>query len=336
MAQRVTQVEHVFDLCPMRHWAATTMRRRRTVTDVAAAGPDRTAALRGDCARCSGLCCVALAFARSVDFALDKDAGDPCPNLQEDFRCAIHPVLAQRGFPGCTVFDCLGAGQKVTQVTFGGRTWRDDAGSRDQVFAAFAVMRRLHELLWFLEQARTVPQAGPLRGQVEQLLDETERLTDRAAEDLLALDVDAHRARVGAVLSRVSELVRGDVPSRRRPGAQSRQVGRGRRGVGPEADLVGADLAGRDLAGRDLRRADLRGADLRGALLIAADLRRADLRRADLVGADLRGADLGGADLSEALFLTQPQTEAARGDAATRLPAGLRRPAAWTRRPAQP
>ena len=82
-------------------------------------------ALRADCSRCFALCCVAPAFAASADFAIDKPAGHPCPNLQEeDFRCGIHDRLRERGFPGCTVFDCFGAGQQVAQVTFGGRDLR--------------------------------------------------------------------------------------------------------------------------------------------------------------------------------------------------------------------
>ena len=68
--------------------------------------------LAADCANCAGLCCVALAFTRSADFAFDKPAGDPCVNLLDDFRCDIHPDLRDRGFKGCTVFDCLGAGQR--------------------------------------------------------------------------------------------------------------------------------------------------------------------------------------------------------------------------------
>lgn len=62
---------------------------------------------------------------------------------------------------------------------------------------------------------------------------------------------------------------------------------------------------------------------------MAADLGGADLREADLIGADLRDADVRGADLTGALFLTQAQLNAARGDAATVLPAGLSRPAHW-------
>ena len=76
--------------------------------------------------------------------------------------------------------------------------------------------------------------------------------------------------------------------------------------------------------------ADLSGANLRGALLIGADLSHADLRLADLTGADLRAADLRGASLAETLFLTQPQLDAARGDAGTTVPPSLIRPAHWS------
>ncbi len=76
--------------------------------------PDnRRLRLQADCENCFGLCCVALPFAASADFAIDKDAGKPCENLQSDFRCGIHNSLRQRGFRGCTVYDCFGAGQKV-------------------------------------------------------------------------------------------------------------------------------------------------------------------------------------------------------------------------------
>ena len=53
------------------------------------------------------------------------------------------------------------------------------------------------------------------------------------------------------------------------------------------------------------------------------------LDRSDLLGADLRDTDVSGADLSTALFLTQPQLNAARGSATTLLPTHLRRPVSW-------
>ncbi|MFE6691617.1 pentapeptide repeat-containing protein [Streptomyces sp. NPDC057743] len=261
--------------------------------------------LRSDCGNCFGLCCVALPFARSADFALDKEAGRPCPNLATDFRCGIHQDLRQRGFSGCTVFECFGAGQKVSQVTFEGRDWRSEPGSARPMFAAFAVMRQLHELLWYLTEAVALPQSRPVREELRAALEKTERLTLGSAEELAAVDVAGHRGEVNVLLLRVSEAVRAKVPGRKKE----------RRG----ADLMGARLKG----------ADLRGANLRGAYLIAADLQGADLRSADLIGADFRDADLRGADLTDGLFLTQAQVNAARGDARTRLPRGLRRPAHW-------
>nr|WP_244376138.1 pentapeptide repeat-containing protein [Streptomyces ficellus] len=255
------------------------------------------------------MCCVALPFAASADFAVDKPAGTPCGNLAADFRCGIHERLRDRGFTGCTVYDCFGAGQKVSQITFGGRDWRQHPDTAGRMFAAFPVVRHLHELLAYLTEALTLEPARSLHGELRHVLDETERLTLLSPEGLAALDLDAHRRLVGDLLSRTGELVRAGVP-----GARSKK--KNRRG----ADLMGARLTG----------ADLRGASLRGAYLIAADLTGADLREADMLGADLRDARLAGADLRGALFLTQPQVNAARGDARTLLPPRLSRPAHWT------
>src|SRR4051812_36202704 len=85
---------------------------------------DRRTLLRADCERCAALCCVAPGFAASVEFAITKRPGQPCPNLGDGFRCTIHEQLADRGFPGCVAFDCFGAGQQVVQVTYGGRNWQ--------------------------------------------------------------------------------------------------------------------------------------------------------------------------------------------------------------------
>ncbi|WP_206518288.1 pentapeptide repeat-containing protein [Rhodococcus sp. X156] len=253
---------------------------------------------------------MALPFAASADFAIDKDAGDPCPNLKPDFGCGIHDHLRPAGFRGCTVFDCFGAGQHVAQHTFGGHDWRQAPHTARQMFAVLPVVRQLHELLWYLAEAQTLAAAQPLRTELAQAAALIERLSNGDAAALLALDVAAHRAEVSALLLRASELARAEVPLSRK--ARSRRNHRG-------ADLVGAALAG----------ADLRAANLRGAYLVAATLRGADLRLADLIGADLRDADLSGADLRGALFLTASQLRAARGDAATRLPATLERPAHW-------
>jgi uncharacterized protein YjbI with pentapeptide repeats len=262
--------------------------------------------LVADCENCFGLCCVVPAFSASADFAIDKAAGVACPNLAADFRCSIHPRLREEGFAGCTVYDCFGAGQRVSQVTFGGQDWQQAPETAEQMYEVFPIMRALHELLWYLNETLSLQAAGPIHGELRVTFDEIERLTDNTPDALLSLDVSALRAGVNALLTRTSDLVRAAVPDQ--------QNHRG-------ADLIGANLRG----------ADLRGANLRGARLIAADLGGADLRMADVIGADFRAANLSGADLTEILFLTQAQLNAARGDRQTRLPSSLVRPTHWQR-----
>jgi len=265
--------------------------------------------LRADCGRCVALCCVALAFAASADFAFDKFAGDACPNLGPDFRCGIHARLREEGFPGCVAYDCFGAGQHLAQATFAGADWRRSPETAERMFGAFAVMRNLHELAWYLAEALAMAATRPVHPELRVALEEIESLTQEPADALLAMDIAGRRESIGALLGKASELARARVGSRTRRHA---------------ADRRGADLAGADLRGQDLR-----GANLRGAMLIGADLRGADLRLADLAGADLRGADLARADLRGSLFLTQFQLEAANGDSGTRLTTSLVRPVHW-------
>jgi hypothetical protein len=257
--------------------------------------------LRADCSACVALCCVVPAFAASADFAIDKPAGRPCPNLAPDFRCGIHDRLRPQGFPGCVAYDCFGAGQRVVQVTFGGRRELVEPMS-----AVFPVMRALHELLFYLDEASRLPVASPLRDRIGQGISATERLTGLPAAELAALDPGTHVRQWIPVLRQASEMIRAGAPNR------------------------DVDLSGADLVGRSFRGANLNGASLRGAQLIGADLASADLRLADLTGADLRGANLAAANLATTLFLTQSQLEAAKGDHRTLLPKNRTRPAHWS------
>ncbi len=261
--------------------------------------------LRADCERCFALCCVVPTFSASVDFAIHKNAGQPCPHLQSDFRCGIHTRLRSQGFRGCTVYDCFGAGQKVSQITFDGQDWRRTPQTAMQMFAVFPIMRDLHELLWYLTEALTLQSARSLYGELSLALEKTELLTYKSPELLMKLDVVAHRAAVNTLLLRTSELVRAEVRHKKQ------------------------DFRGADLIGAKLKGSDLRGANLRGAYLIGADLRGADLRLADLIGADFRDADIRGADLTGSIFLIQSQLDAAQGDTETKLPPSLSRPVHW-------
>lgn len=289
----------------------------------------RRAALHADCSACTGLCCVGPTFAVSSEFAIDKPAGTPCPNLRADFRCGIHDGLRELGFSGCVVFDCFGAGQRLAACEFSGRNWRDDRELAPAMFVHLMLLRQVHELLRYLDEALAMPMAEASRRELGELFAEIDKAADATAAQLAGLDIAGYRSRVGELLGRVSRRVRPAMlrrlSGRPRHGDTERRAG----GAGPRADLRLGEFGRADLAGASLRAADLRAANLRGALLLGADLRDADLRAADLLGADLRGADLRGARLTEALFVTGSQLESALGDQETQISPWLGRPRHW-------
>lgn len=267
--------------------------------------------LRADCENCFGLCCVALPYAKSADFAFDKDGGTPCSNLQSDYRCGIHENLRAKGYKGCTVYECFGAGQKVSQLTYDGNDWRDNPESAKEMFEVFSIMQQLHEMLCYLNEALNLEDAQPLHRELHGAFEDTEYLTKQSPKSIMDLNVPAHRTIVNDLLLRTSEMVRAKVSFKKNK-KKPNKIGRG-------SDLIGAKLRG----------ANLRGANLRGALLIASDLREADMRVTDLIGADFRDADLRGADLTGSFFITQAQINSAKGDTKTKLPHSLCIPDHW-------
>jgi uncharacterized protein YjbI with pentapeptide repeats len=269
--------------------------------------------LRPECEKCFGLCCVALPFADSEDFAFNKQAGAPCPNLQSDFRCRIHSGLRKKGFKGCTAFECFGAGQKVSQVTFHGVDWREDAETARNMFAVFPKMIMLHELLWYLQMSMARTASQPIHSELSHAFDETEQLTRLSSDSIMDLDLQSQHAKLNDLFLRTSELVWQEAQR------QDTKLSRKNR----------KDYRGADLIGKKMSSADLVGANFRGSYLIATDLHGADLRAADFIGADLRDTDLSGADLTGSIFLTQAQLNSAKGDALTKLPPMLNRPVHW-------
>jgi uncharacterized protein YjbI with pentapeptide repeats len=272
----------------------------------------RNRELRVHCEKCFGLCCIALYFSASEGFPANKDAGKACINLQSDFTCSVHKTLRSNGLKGCTAYDCFGAGQKLSQVTYAGHDWRQVPESAKQMFESFLIMRQLHEMLWYLSEAFIIQTSHSIQGEIKSLLDNTECLTSLDVDSLLALDVAKHRTRVNMLLKNTSELVRIKTHSGKNTDSSNRN-------------------ANTHYFGADLRKIDLRGADFRGAYLIAANLRGVDLTGADLIGADLRDADISGANLANSIFLTQAQLNTAKGDSHTKLPMMLVRPNYWSK-----
>lgn len=112
------------------------------------------------------------------------------------------------GFRGCVAYDCFGAGQKVTQVTFNGQDWRKSPPIAAQMFEVFGVMRQLHALLVYLTQALKLRAAEPMYAELRLKLEELEGYSQDGPDALLRLDVVSHKSEVNDLLLRVSDLVR--------------------------------------------------------------------------------------------------------------------------------
>ncbi|GIF24635.1 hypothetical protein Ate02nite_73650 [Paractinoplanes tereljensis] len=151
------------------------------------------------------------------------------------------------------MFDCFGAGQRITQENPG---------------ADLSTMRQLHELMWLLTEALKIDSAQAVHPKLRAALAEIDHL---AGGTPASKDAEEQRRKVNPLLQKASHLARAGTA---------------------RTDHRGANLIGRKMRGADLRGASFRGALLIGADLREADLRRADFTGADLRGTDLRGANL--------------------------------------------
>jgi hypothetical protein len=157
-----------------------------------------------DCASCAALCCVATSFEASEDFAHDKPAGVPCRYLRRDCRCSIHEELGPRGYPGCAIYDCYGAGQRATRA-FAGRP-----GSETERDVAFFTLRVLHELLWMLTEAFQLcpPACKGVRAELEVEIHALDSLAQEPP-GLTETDLAQHRRIANAILRRVGDALGG-------------------------------------------------------------------------------------------------------------------------------
>ncbi|SHM44614.1 pentapeptide repeat-containing protein [Gracilibacillus kekensis] len=264
--------------------------------------------LKSDCKNCFGLCCVALPYGESSDFPFNKAGGEPCRNLCSNNLCSIHDTLREHGFRGCVSYECFGAGQHVSQSIYNGKDWRVDPDHAEEMFAVFPIVQQLHEMLWYLHQALALKETEAFQASLLTIYEKTLNLTSKKPEEILKVDVVAHRKDVNELLIKTSEVYRGEINKR----GKSNNIKK-------ESHYLGANLSGLNLQGENFR----------GKLMIGSDLSQSDMRRADFIGADLRDADISGSNLTEALFLTQSQINSAIGDIHTQIPSYLEKPSHW-------
>ncbi|WP_195270104.1 pentapeptide repeat-containing protein [Eubacterium sp. 1001713B170207_170306_E7] len=202
-------------------------------------------------------------------------------------------------------YDCVGAGQKVTQTIYQGKTWQDKGTRANEVYLVFLAVYRLHQMLWYLTEAATLIPAADIRRAVETVIQDLDRLTRQTPEMLLKVNLDECRDRTNQLLKEAWHSVQKTqkVPAR--------------------------DKKSPDFIGRNFKRASLDGQDFSQSLLIAANLEGCSLKGANLLGADLRDTNLKDADLRDSIFLTQAQINSAKGNERTRLLEFIVRPEQW-------
>lgn len=161
-----------------------------------------------DCASCAALCCIALAFDKGAEFALDKPAGLPCPKLApEGFACTVHDRLEDAGFAGCAHYDCLGAGQRVVSEVFDGDNWRENPALTGPMIEAFASMRRVHEGLELIETSARLDLPAPLEAERRALRALYLPAQGWSEESLAAFDESGTPRRLAAFLASLRDFV---------------------------------------------------------------------------------------------------------------------------------
>jgi hypothetical protein len=112
-----------------------------------------------------------------------------------------------RGFSGCVRFDCLGAGQRVTQEIFPGRSWREGEDVARPIFDAFSVLRRVHELILLLREAGNLPLSPQQRARHADLAGALQPPA-WSHESLMAFSRSTQEADIRRFLSSLREYVR--------------------------------------------------------------------------------------------------------------------------------
>ncbi|MEG1500674.1 MAG: pentapeptide repeat-containing protein [Clostridiales bacterium] len=263
---------------------------------------DLASKLKIDCAKCSGLCCVALYCMKTDGFPEDKEAGKPCKNLMPDFRCAIHSQLAKDKMRGCLAYDCFGAGQMVTQLYYPNKDWLTKPKQANEIFEIFLIVFQLHQMLWYLIEAFSAVSDKHLISNIEMLICENQQMTSQCPNEILNLDVEKYRSKVNQILKKVIESI----------AVYSANGGKSK-----------------DFFGKNFKKANLDGRDFSMSFLIGANLEECSLRGANFLGADMRDAGIQNTDLSQCIFLTQMQINSAKGNANTKIPINLSRPTFW-------
>jgi len=269
--------------------------------------------LKIDCKNCFGLCCVALNFSKIDGFPNDKSIGEPCENLDEDFKCIIHGSDKYEKMRGCIGYDCFGAGQRISSEIYKGISWKDNRDISKEIFSVFIIIQELHEFLWYLLDAFRFSSSKKSRNIIEGKIEYIEEIIKKSPKDIKEVD-----------LNLVWENIKEDLFNVAITNSQ-KYCELGKSKIKVENKILNRP----DFMGKDFENQNIKGEDLSGAFLISANLSGCSLDGCNLLGADLRDCNFRGSDLSNGIFLTQRQINSAVGDNDTILPENIEMPCGW-------
>ncbi|MDA0240280.1 MAG: hypothetical protein O3A84_09680 [Proteobacteria bacterium] len=142
-------------------------------------------------------------FQEIRNLRLYKPQGETCRHLEEDDRCAIHDTLDGQGFPGCIAYQCFGAGQKLVQSVYPGRSWRDSPAFAEDMFNTYFQLKAIHELISYLMEAESLCVDDWIRDQIAAEVIELEAITNGGAEIINDVDLANAKGEVSGLIARV-------------------------------------------------------------------------------------------------------------------------------------
>lgn len=226
-----------------------------------------------------------------------------------DYRCSIHSKLISHKLKGCLAYDCFGAGQKVAQKIYEDQNWKNTPEIANEMFETFLIVQKLHQMLWYLVEAKTLVPDQKLKGLIKCLILENEKMCLLPPKEILNIDIEEYRTTVNDILKQTGKLVYESISIH------------GNKSINNKPSF--------DYMGKNFKKVNLDGKDFSMCLLIASNLEGCSLHGTNFLGADLRDANIKNTDLSQSIFLTQGQINSAKGNHNTTLPPMLSRPTTW-------
>ncbi len=145
-------------------------------------------------------------------------------------------IDCKRCFGLCCVALYFSASEGFPKDKEEGNDWNQTPENAEKMFEAFLIMRKLHEMKWYLTQAYCFQTNRSIKEEISLLIESIEQLTNLNDDSLLTLDLEIQIKAVNEFLGNTSESVRMKV--RENEKENNLKIDRNSR----KSDYFGADL----------------------------------------------------------------------------------------------